>query len=162
MRRRERIERLVEKFPQRFRVLDLLQLFHPLLVRHAVGLQLVDLLRLQPVDLPPQDRVGILDDRLAQRQHVERIIRRRPVQQRQRVDQVKRKRLVQRKIVLQLDVHAQLSPRRLRWNPFHDLPVEQRAKQLPRPLAQRALAMRRLVASPRSTAASPGSRRSRG
>ena len=146
MRRRKRVERLVQKFAQRLRVLHLLQLRHPLLVRDALGAHRLDLLALQPVHLPPQQRIRVLHDRLAQRKHVERIVRRLAVELRQCVEQVQRERLVQRKILLQLHVHAQLPARRLRRDPLHDLAVEQRAEKLPGLVPQLALARRRLVA----------------
>ena len=146
MRRRESVERLVEKLALRLRVLDLLQFRHALIVADARRLQLVDFFALQLVHLPAEDLVGVLDNGLAQRQHLERIIRRRPVEQRQRVDQVERECLMQREVVLQLHVHLQLATRREWRNPLDNFPVQQRAKQLPRAAAQRLLLGWRLVA----------------
>ena len=69
----ERVEGLVEKLPPRLRVLDLLELLHAFGVVDALGLQFGEFLGLQFINLPAQDGVGVLDDRLAEREHVERI-----------------------------------------------------------------------------------------
>lgn len=56
-------------------MLDLLQLFHTLLIGHPRGAHLLKLLRLQAVHLPAENLVGIFDNRLAQREQVERVVR---------------------------------------------------------------------------------------
>ena len=85
----EGVEGLVEKLAERLRVLDFFQLRHALLVLHARGLPLLDLAAFLFVHLTAQNLVGIFDDGLAQREHVERIIGRLAIEQRQRVEQVK-------------------------------------------------------------------------
>ena len=74
MRRGESVELVVEKLAQRLGMLDFLQLGHALLVANARGFPFLDLQALLLVHLSAQDLLGILHDRLAKRQHVERVV----------------------------------------------------------------------------------------
>ena len=106
--------------------LELLELRHPLVVLHALRLHLGDLLALELVELRVEHDVRVLEDRLDQRQHVQRVrLRGRGSSLSQRVEQVQRQRVVQREVALQLRAdlhdapahrlaasHARRSPRR--------------------------------------------------
>ena len=65
---------------------------------------------LDAVELPAQDDLRVLEDRLDQRQQVERVVGRLRVEQRDRLEQVERQRLVHREVVLQIDVDPQRRP----------------------------------------------------
>ena len=158
----ERVERLVDEVAQRLRVFELLELLHALLVLDAVRLHLRDRAVLDAVELLAQDQLGVLEDRLDQRQHVERVVGRLGVEQRERLEQIQRQRLVHREIVLQVDVDAQLRAVGGPRDELDDVARDERAEQLPRAAPVRLL--RRLAArgSRGSAAASRGSRRRAG
>ena len=108
-------ERAEEEVGERLRVADLLELRHPLLVRHPFRLQLLDQLSLRPVGLLPEDDVGVLQDRLDDRDGVEGVRRRGPVEPLQRRDGEERESLVEREV--ELEVGGEDDPVRAR-RPF--------------------------------------------
>src|SRR5262249_30977854 len=105
---REQVERLVDDLAIRLRVLELLELRHPFVVLDSCRLQLGDLLALQLVELTPQDRVRILEDRLDEREDVERVrlaaLRRPLVATTEDVEEVERERVVQREVLAEIRV----------------------------------------------------------
>ncbi len=125
------VEGVVDELAQRLRILQLLHLLHPLVVLHAFGLPCRDRLVLHAIELLAEDQLGVLEDRLDQREHVERVLGRLGIEQRQRLEQVERQRLVHREVVLQVEVHPQLRPIRCLRDELDDLARHERAEQLP-------------------------------
>jgi hypothetical protein len=117
-----------DEVTQRLRVLELL---HALVVVQPLGLHLRHRAALQLVELAAQDQLGVLDDRLDQRQEVEGVRLRLGVEQRDRLQQIERERLVHREVVLQVDVHAQARALLRARNDLDDAAAEQRAEELP-------------------------------
>ncbi len=128
-------------------MLELLELRHALVVVEPLGLHPRDLAVLQLVELPAQDELRVLEDRLDERQQVERVRLGRRVEERDRLEQVERERLVHREVVLQLDVDAkgEARARLLVRDDLDDAAVDERAEQLPGPLEVRLLRPLRLV-----------------
>ncbi len=146
---REGVERVVDEVAVRLRPLQLLELRHALVVLHALRLHLRHLLGLELVELLAQHRVRVLEDRLDQRQHVQRVGRRLAIEQRGRVEQVQRQRVVQREVALQqaADLHHAPAQRLVR-DDVDDAGVAQRpeARRGPPPLL--ALLPRAAVRTP--------------
>ena len=98
--RGERVERVVDELGLRLRVLELLELGHALVVLDAGGLHLRDLVALQLVELPHQDDVGVLEDRLDEREQIERVGSALDGSSSfDRVEQVERERVVEREVL---------------------------------------------------------------
>ncbi len=99
--RGELVEGGVDELAVRLRVLDLLELRHPLVVLHPPRLHLGDGEAAGTVELLPEDGVGVLEDRLDHREDVEGVglaVRRDP---RERVEEVQRERVEEREVALQ-------------------------------------------------------------
>ena len=92
----ERVEGRVDELAVRLGPLQRLQLGDALLVVHARCLHGVHALGLDPIELAAKDHVGVLEDRLDQAQHVERVALALLVQHLQRVEEIERQRLVER------------------------------------------------------------------
>ena len=105
---RKGVEGRVDELAVRLGVFQLLQLFDALVVFDPGHLHLGHLLALQLVELLAQDDVRVFQDGLHEREQDQRVIRLLRVHQRQRLQQIQRERLVHRKVVLQLDVDAEL------------------------------------------------------
>ena len=104
----ERVEGVVDEFAQRLRPFDLLQLFHPVRVIHPLRLQLGHLLALGPVELRPEDRHRVLQDRLDQGEDVECVGVARRIEPRERVEQPEREGVVDGKVGLQMLRHLEV------------------------------------------------------
>ena len=89
---------------------DALQLADPVLVRHALGLELRDQLVARAVALREQDRHRILEDRLDQRDQLERVAGGLAVQGLRGLDQIERERREEREVELEGFLHAQAGP----------------------------------------------------
>ena len=99
-------ERAVEELPQRLGVLHLGEALHPLLVRHALGLQLAQKFHPQALCLRGQHHAGVLQHRLQHRQHIEVVVGLVGVEHAERLHGEQRQRLVQGEAVLQVDRDA--------------------------------------------------------
>ena len=102
MRVGKRVEGVIDEFAQRLGPFHLLQLLHPVRVIHPLRFQLGHLLALGPVELCPEDRHRILQDRLDQGEDVERVRVARRIEARQRVEQPEREGMVDGEVGLQV------------------------------------------------------------
>ena len=143
----ERVEGGVDEIAVRLRVFELLQFLHALVVFHPLHLHLGDGLAFHAVELLAQDGVRVFQDRLHERQHDHRVIRRLRVDERQRVVDVERERLVHRKIVLQLHVHPQLRPLGGLGDELDNFALHERFEELPCAFDVRLFGLGRFVAA---------------
>jgi hypothetical protein len=112
-------------------VLDEFEFFHAFVIRNVGGFHAGDFLGLDDVDLAAEDRLGVFDDRFAEREDVEGVVGRLAVELGERVDEVERERLMEREVVLEADVDAEFAAGGRGRNPVDDLAIEERAEQLP-------------------------------
>ena len=109
--RREGVEGRVDELGVGLRVLDVLELRHPLVVLLALGLHARDRLAAGPVELLPEHHVGVLEDRLHLGQHVEGVGLPLRVDAREAVEQVEREGVEEREVVLQAAGGPDVAPR---------------------------------------------------
>ena len=144
---RKLVVRAVDKLAERLGVLDLLDFFHALVVFHALRLEFVEPCGARLVLLDAQNRLRVLYDAFAQRNHVERVFRAFAVQFRERIYQVERERLVHREVVLQVHVHAQVTVALgYGLHELHDVLFHQASEKLEGAVLQLLLARCTLVA----------------
>jgi hypothetical protein len=137
---RRRIVGVVDEFLAGLRPFDLLQLLHALVEFDALVLQGADQLAFQQIDLLAQDDIRVFENRLDQRNHVERVVRASGSSCGIASSSQRPERLVHREIVLQVDVERHLAgPRVRRRDDPQDVALDQAAEELERAPAQRLL-----------------------
>ena len=127
----EGVEGGVDEFAFGLGVFELIELIHAILVFDALGLHFGDALALEFVQLPTEDDVGIFEDGLDEGDEIERVIRGVGIEQGKRFEEVEGEHLVHGKVILQLDVDAQIRVVRVGWDELDDLAIEQGTEQLP-------------------------------
>jgi len=103
------VESGIDKIAVGLGVFQFFELFHALLIIETGHLHLRHLPALDFVELLAQDDLRVLEDGFDECQQHQGVVRRLGVEQGQGLEQVKRKRLIHREIVLQLDVHPQIT-----------------------------------------------------